>query len=416
MAEIDFSAARDAASQLLVDDSTDPSADLASELIGHARRFLELTDSQAVRTPAQDADLLASLDFLRKDESVGRAQSSYQRAHEALDRLIQARGGATPSAVQLAGVASASAVPAAVAAQDGAEVVVSLVVDESTGIGRIKIERPSKRNALDPQIVADLLRRFDEAEKDSRVKMIVLEGVGGNLAGNDIEFLVQNLNQGAEGLDRIMRFVKSGLDLFSRIEQSPKRVVAVLDGGTFGGGLELALAANEIIVTPQAKLALSETALGNTPSFRGADRLALRIGEGFAFYFMATGNTGDRAISAQQAYEIGIADHLVERSDLDSRLAEMAGTAYKGSRPRNLPDGHPLKLIADMLSIDSFRQALIQGIDDPLYQDEKLSDHPDHYAQYRAALEIARQRPRAALAVADQLLTVDNNEENYRLV
>lgn len=288
---------------------------------------------------------------------------------------------------------------------------VSLEVDEATGIGRIKIERPAKLNVLDPQVIADLARRFDEAENDPRVKMIVFEGIGGNLAGADIKFFTDNLKKGAAGLAEIMRFVANGLALYSKIEQSKKRTVAVLDGGTFGGGFELALAANEIIVTPQAKLALPEIGLGIIPGLRGADQLATRVAEGMAFYLMATGDPKDHTISGEEAVSMQAADYLVERGDIDRALAALARGENSSIALGKLGRMSQRQMkISTLFDRPEVRKALLEGVENP----EDLDGL--ELEIYRETLAIARTRPRAALQLAERLMFVTTNEDTLEAV
>lgn len=286
--------------------------------------------------------------------------------------------------------------PVATLPEDISTSSVSLLVDAKTGIARIRLERPAKMNVLTPELVADLARRFDEAEHDDRVQVIVIEGVKGSLAGADIGFFTSNLTPEAnandnEGLRRILDFTRAGLELFERIDVSEKTVITVLDGNTFGGGLELALAGDIIIATPRARLALPETSLGIIPGLMGGPRLAEIIGRPLTFYHLVTGNTTDGAFSAQEAYAIGLVDLLVDPGEVETVIAELAKIdgLQKEGRVESL---ERLAAIEKLFSDRQKERDLLEGV-----------EHPED-PLYTEILGVAAARPRSALQLAAEAI------------
>src|SRR5262245_34831941 len=120
---------------------------------------------------------------------------------------------------------------------------VQLAVED--GIATITINRPDALNALNEEVVKQLGERFAAASARDDVQAIVIAGAGkAFVAGADIRFFVQKIEQNA--LPDIVRFTQQGHDLLARFAQSPKPVIAKLDGLALGGGVELLLACDHV--------------------------------------------------------------------------------------------------------------------------------------------------------------------------
>src|SRR5947209_4124889 len=110
-----------------------------------------------------------------------------------------------------------------------------------------------------------------------------------------------------------------------RLEQTPKLVIAALNGHTVGGGLEVALAADIRIARRDAgKIGLPEVVLGVLPGTGGTQRLVRLIGKSRAIELMATG----RLMSFDDAHGLGIVDHVWDETTLDGRTFADAVQAY----------------------------------------------------------------------------------------
>ncbi|MFP5284446.1 MAG: enoyl-CoA hydratase/isomerase family protein, partial [Thermoanaerobaculia bacterium] len=98
-------------------------------------------------------------------------------------------------------------------------------------------------------------------------------------------------------------------ETLSRLEQTPKLVIAALNGHTVGGGLEIAMAADILIAKRgSGKVGLPEINLGVLPGTGGTQRLARRIGKSRSIELMVTG----RLITFEEAQEIGIVNYIWE--------------------------------------------------------------------------------------------------------
>jgi enoyl-CoA hydratase/3-hydroxyacyl-CoA dehydrogenase len=195
---------------------------------------------------------------------------------------------------------------------------VELTVKDWTA--RITINRPEAMNALNPGITRQLKEKFLQAEQNADVKAIVFEGIGkAFVAGADIRFFIDALD--ADNFPRIYEFTKEGQDLFKSISASKKLTIAFVNGIAYGGGAELALACQKIVVGAKAQFAFPETGIGIYPGLGGTQRLPRKIGKELARYLIFTGSI----LNAEDALSVGLADGAL--SDGRLVLLDEAGRA-----------------------------------------------------------------------------------------
>ncbi|OGQ90220.1 MAG: 3-hydroxyacyl-CoA dehydrogenase [Deltaproteobacteria bacterium RIFOXYC2_FULL_48_10] len=194
--------------------------------------------------------------------------------------------------------------------------VVNLEIKEDTAW--ITINRPDAMNALNEAVVEQLTQIFDKAEKDPKVKSIVFQGAGKTfVAGADIQFFVDRIKAGR--IEDIEAFTRKGHELFLRIENCPKKIIALLDGLSLGGGSELALACQYIVATKAGSMGFPETGIGIVPGLGGMLRMERQVGLPLAKYYVFTG----RSLSAQDALDLGIVTKIVEPSAVAQAVREI---------------------------------------------------------------------------------------------
>ncbi len=203
-------------------------------------------------------------------------------------------------------------------------------------VGRVTISRPDAMNALNGTIVKQLDEAFMEAESDTDSKAVILETAGkAFVAGADIGFFVQCIKN--DRLDDNYSFTSYGQDVFLRIDESKKTVVAKMDGLALGGGLELALSTDVIVATPKALMGFPETGIGIYPGLGGTQRTSRFIGKELAKYFIFTG----RLISAEEALAIGLVDYVFAPEEIDEKILALISEGKlvpkKGGRLEELP-------------------------------------------------------------------------------
>jgi enoyl-CoA hydratase/carnithine racemase len=156
----------------------------------------------------------------------------------------------------------------------------------------------------------EMMRQLDEAilcaRMDENVHVIILRGAGAKFfsAGASIPMLAKADPQFK------YYFCLHANETLSRLEQTPKLVIAALNGHTVGGGLEIALACDIRIARQEAgKIGLPEVNLGVLPGTGGTQRLLRVIGRARALELMATGRT----FSFEEALEFGLIHYIYER-------------------------------------------------------------------------------------------------------
>jgi enoyl-CoA hydratase len=167
----------------------------------------------------------------------------------------------------------------------------------------------------------EMMREIDAAVLDARmdraVHVIVLRGAGDRFfcAGANIGML-----KDAEA-DFKYYFCLHANETLNRFEQTPKLVIAALNGHTVGGGLEVAMAADLRIARKDAgKIGLPEVALGVLPGTGGTQRLARLVGKSRAIELMAAG----RLLSFDEAKTIGLVNDVWDVPDFGKAIHEYA--------------------------------------------------------------------------------------------
>jgi enoyl-CoA hydratase len=172
----------------------------------------------------------------------------------------------------------------------------------------ITINRPEKLNALNKTVIGELGEAVTEVYENTMIRAAIITGSGNKAfaAGADI--------RGFAGLTKEegMALAKQGLDVFFRIENSPKPIVAAVNGFALGGGCELAMACHFRICSETAQFGQPEISLGLIPGYGGTQRLTKYIGKGAAMEAMLTGNM----ISAALALQYGLVNHITTPEEL----------------------------------------------------------------------------------------------------
>ena len=167
----------------------------------------------------------------------------------------------------------------------------------------------------------EMMRQLDEAilkaRFDDDVHVIVLRGEGEKFfcAGANIKMLKSS------DPDFKYYFCLHANETLNRLEQTPKLVIAALNGHTVGGGLEIAMAADIRIAKKGAgKVGLPEVTLGVLPGTGGTQRLARLVGKSPSIELMVTG----RLFDFEEAQRIGIVNHIFEGDNFADQVQEYA--------------------------------------------------------------------------------------------
>lgn len=194
----------------------------------------------------------------------------------------------------------------------------NIKVERKEDIAIIEINRPKALNALNSETLTELSAAFDQVGADRSIKIVVLTGSGEKafVAGADIAQM-KDMNP-LEG----RRFSQLGQETFRKAELLPQPVIGAINGFALGGGCELALACDLRIASENARFGQPEVTLGLTAGFGGTQRLPRLVGSGLASEILFTGEI----IDAQEAYRIGLVNHIYPKESL---MGEALSLAHK---------------------------------------------------------------------------------------
>lgn len=186
--------------------------------------------------------------------------------------------------------------------------------------GVLTIDRPERRNAVDPATADQLLDGYREFEGDDDARVMILTGAGDQAfcAGADLKSVAAAMND--QGIaEQWLKPRPEGPLGFTRIT-SPKPTIAAISGWALAGGLELALWCDLRIGTETAKLGFPERRWGVPLIDGGTQRLPRVVGMGRALDLILSG----RIVDAEEALAIGLLTELVARGKHLERALELA--------------------------------------------------------------------------------------------
>ena len=197
----------------------------------------------------------------------------------------------------------------------------NLLLEVENGIALLTINRPKALNALNSETLAELNACLAELENNDDVKVVILTGSGEKsfVAGADISEMVNATP--AEG--RKMGLLARGA--FGRLENMPQVTIAAVNGFALGGGCEISMSCDIRVASDNAKFAQPECGLGILPGFGGTQRLPRLVGKGRAKELIFTCDM----ISADEAFRMGLANHVVPQAELIDYCKAMAGRIMK---------------------------------------------------------------------------------------
>ncbi len=186
--------------------------------------------------------------------------------------------------------------------------------ENEAGIVIVTINRPPV-NALNAQLIKELIDTFDELDKDPKVSVVILTGMGkAFIAGADIkEIPALNEESGKE-------FSALGQELTNRIDAFSRPVIGAIEGLALGGGCEVALACDIRIASESAKFGQPEANLAVIAGAGGTQRLPRLVGKGKAKELLFTGEM----IDAQEALRIGLVEKVVSKGEALNEAKVMA--------------------------------------------------------------------------------------------
>jgi methylglutaconyl-CoA hydratase len=186
-------------------------------------------------------------------------------------------------------------------------------------VARVTMNRPDRRNALNPEMVAGLINAFENVRKQDEVRVVILRGEGKAFsAGADLDAL--RTMQSASPIDN-MDDSRRLSELFDLIHHFPLPVIARVHGHAIAGGCGLASACDVALVARGAKLGFTEVRIGFVPAIVLVF-LRHRIGEANLRRLLLAGEL----IEADEAERIGLIAEAVDAHELDDRVDALSHT------------------------------------------------------------------------------------------
>jgi enoyl-CoA hydratase len=192
----------------------------------------------------------------------------------------------------------------------------NLLIDIKDNVAVVTINRPDKLNSLNMLTMDELFGAFTWIKSNGNIAVVVLTGKGEKafVAGADIaELNTLDIIKGRE-------FSERGQQIFNLIENLDKPVIAAVNGFALGGGCELSLACHIRLASANAKFGQPEVNLGIIPGYGGTQRLTRLVNSGRAMELILTGDM----IDANEAFRIGLVNHVYPLSELMDKALEMA--------------------------------------------------------------------------------------------
>lgn len=198
----------------------------------------------------------------------------------------------------------------------------NIIVEIKNSIAFLVFNRPDQLNAMNRQMMDEIVDAINEINVNKEVKVAVIRGEGrAFMAGADIK------EYGNQTLEEFNAFQEKGKQLYEAIENSSKPWIAAVNGYALGGGFEIALSCDMILASEQAKMGLPEVFLSLIPGGGGTQRLIHKIGINRVKEMLFMG----ASLNSKLLYDWGIVNRIFSDEDFLSQVNEFAGKLTRRS-------------------------------------------------------------------------------------
>ncbi|HEY4106114.1 MAG TPA: enoyl-CoA hydratase-related protein [Polyangiaceae bacterium] len=227
-----------------------------------------------------------------------------------------------------------------------------LLVEREGAVATLTLNRPDTRNALDPELLAELSARLDEVTADFRVRAVVLTGAGDAFcSGADLKGAIAELDTCTELGPRIAAFHT----VIHAIVNAEQPIIAAVSGPAVGFGADLALACDLRVLAENAYIQEKFVAIGLMPDGGGSFWLQRLVGMGRALEFLLLGTR----IDAELARGLGIANRVTSAERVLPEAKKLAAA---------LAEGPPLALAAIKRAV---RESASSSLKDALEREKR---------------------------------------------
>src|SRR3979490_1839311 len=199
----------------------------------------------------------------------------------------------------------------------------TLILEFSGEIAKITLNRPDKRNAINPQMIAEVQAALDTIER-SHSRVVIVTGAGASFcAGMDLEMLAAIAKQSpAENQEDSRRIAK----MLRRLWSFPRPMIAAVNGPAYAGGCGIATLCDFTLAAPEARFGYTEVKIGFLPAIVSVF-LTRQIGDKRSRDLLLTGTI----IEPAEAKEMGLVTEIVPAERLMERTYELANVLIAAS-------------------------------------------------------------------------------------
>ncbi|MBL8480642.1 MAG: methylmalonyl-CoA decarboxylase [Rhodocyclaceae bacterium] len=236
-----------------------------------------------------------------------------------------------------------------------------VLASNSDGIGVVTLNNPKKLNALSEDLIAQLIAALEKFYAEE-VRVVILRAQPGSKvwsAGHDVHELPEGRRDPLSWNDPLRQLVRA-------IEAFPAPVIAMVEGGVWGGAVETVLACDMIIAAPQATFAVTPARLGVPYNVSGMmnfmSAASLRIVKELAFTA--------RPIDALRAERVGMINHVIAAEELESFTFDMARVITENAPLSISVMKEQLRVLAGAKPISPRGFEKVQGLRQVVYDSE----------------------------------------------
>lgn len=243
-------------------------------------------------------------------------------------------------------------------------------------IATLTLNDPKSLNAFSTPVKNGLLRALDNADKDPDVRVIILEGAGGNFSsGGDIKEMLSDGIDKETLSNKLQGMVEGVGELSLKLRTIHKPIIAKLEGAVAGAGMNLALTCDFRITTDTAKYLQAFVHIGLAPDAGGIYLLNQLIGPAKTTELVMLGDK----ISAQDMADLNLVNQVVTKEELDEAVLKLA------TRLSNLPSV-ALSTMKHMLNTHAY-MGLNEALDMEVHQQARLAKTDDFIEGVTAFIE-----------------------------
>lgn len=193
------------------------------------------------------------------------------------------------------------------------------------GLLTITMNRPERKNALNPEMVAGLVEAARRAADDPEVRAVLFKGAGGSFCvGGDVKSMAAG--RAPQPFEVKMASLRRGMEVSRILHQMPKPVVAQLDGAAAGAGLSMALSCDLRVASESCKITTAFAKVGFSGDYGGTYFLTQLLGSARARELYLT----SPVLTSKEAHAIGMVTKVVPDAEIDAAALELALSLAQG--------------------------------------------------------------------------------------